>query len=121
MTPLIDMVFILLIFFVVTTTFSKDTGIEIDRPKAKVVTNQEREPYKVAIDSSGNYWSNQKEITLDDLIPQIIEQKREDTALTLLLVPDKRSQVEPLITLMDKLREHDISKFAIAADQKEND
>ncbi len=117
MTPLIDMIFILLIFFVVTTTFTKESGIQIERAKAETAVMITDELLLLAISKEGEYWLEGKQWPLSELIPELVLRTKGNDKLTTIITPDKESQVEPLITLMDRLRDHDISRFTIGAKQ----
>jgi biopolymer transport protein ExbD len=110
MTPLIDMVFLLLIFFVVTTTFTKETGI-----KAKAATSQiiNRNLLVVAIDAKGDYWYDKSKRSIDEVVRLVLDAKKENDDLNIVIVPDKDGRIEPLVTLMDRLRSYDISKFSL--------
>jgi biopolymer transport protein ExbD len=113
LTPLIDMVFILLIFFVVTTTFTKETGITVKKAKAATSEIINNNIFAVAIDTTGTYWHDSKKVAVDDVVAQIEKQLNQDGELSIVIIPDKNGLVEPLITIMDKLRARSITKFSI--------
>lgn len=119
MTPLIDMVFILLIFFVVTTTFTKETGIKVDKAKAATTQIINKNLLLVAIDKSGSYWHDKKKYPLPSLVSLILEQNELNPALNIVIIPDKNGRVEPLITLMDNLRGHKITRFSLGTQRKD--
>ncbi|MDX1519422.1 MAG: biopolymer transporter ExbD, partial [Gammaproteobacteria bacterium] len=56
LTPLIDMVFILLIFFLVTASFTKEAGIEVDRPTAQTAVRQEKGSLIIGVSETGEIW-----------------------------------------------------------------
>ena len=60
LTPMIDMVFILLIFFVVTSSFVKETGIEVTRPSAETAVRQEHASILVAVTKTGEIWIDKR-------------------------------------------------------------
>jgi len=64
LTPLIDMVFILLIFFMVTSSFVKETGVEIRRPEAKTAMLQEQSRILITLTGNGLVWIDRKEIDI---------------------------------------------------------
>ncbi len=113
MTPLIDMVFILLIFFVVTTTFNKETGIKIQKARASTSQIINKNLLTVAIDESGRYWYDKNMRTLDALVAILHDEYTNNEDLNIVIIPDKRGQVEPLITLLDKLRVKNITRFSL--------
>jgi biopolymer transport protein ExbD len=113
MTPLIDMVFLLLIFFAVTTNFTKETGIDVDKAKASTSRIINRNLFLISISKSGEYWYNQGQRTVDHIMSAVIEEKKKNDELNIVLIPDRDGRVEPLISLMDALRGNGIYKFSI--------
>ncbi|MBN1306300.1 MAG: biopolymer transporter ExbD [Chitinispirillaceae bacterium] len=113
MTPLIDMVFLLLIFFVVTTTFTKETGIKV--AKARAATSQiiNRNLLIIAVDDKGHYWYDKSRRPLDEIVATVAAAYGENNELNIVIVPDKNGRVEPLIALMDRLRNRGISSFSL--------
>lgn len=71
MSPLIDCVFILLIFFIVTTTFVKETGVEVDKPRAISATMLEKESLMIAITDEGKVIYGGKEIGVGGVQPLV--------------------------------------------------
>ena len=62
MTPMLDVVFILLIFFIVTASFVKEAGIEVNRPEAATAVKKERANILVAISDKGEIWINKRRV-----------------------------------------------------------
>jgi biopolymer transport protein ExbD len=113
MTPLIDMVFLLLIFFAATTNFTKETGIQVDKAKAATSRIINRDLVLISISKDREYWYNQAQHSAADIVNQISEEKKKNTSINVVIIPDRDGRVEPLITLMDKLRSNGLSKFSI--------
>lgn len=113
MAPLIDMVFLLLIFFVVTTTFTKETGIKVDKARATTAQIIHKNLMVVSIDKDGKYWTDGAVRALDDIVGLVVESHQKNGELNVVVVPDKRAAVEPLIALLDQLRARNISRFSI--------
>lgn len=118
MTPLIDMVFILLIFFVVTTTFTKETGIVVEKAKAATSEIINKDLFTVAVDVEGHYWHDKKEYTLDELVPLVLQSFEGNRETNVVIVPDKKGLVEPLIAIMDRLRAEEITRFSLGTERK---
>ena len=104
MTPLIDMVFLLLIFFMVSTTFVKDSKLDIERPGASTATAASTRSLRVSIDRSGT-------ITMDNVPvrPWMVQSRvREGLASgadgNVLVVSDRRVPAETLIEVVDQCR-----------------
>ena len=113
MTPLIDMVFLLLIFFAVTTNFTKETGIKVDKAGTKTARIFDKELLLISIDKDGIYWYNGKIQQIENIIPDVVKEFKSKTDMRIVLIPDKGGIVDPLIQLMDALRASGISKFSI--------
>ena len=113
MTPLIDMVFLLLIFFAVTTNFTKETGIKVDKAGTRTARILDKELLLISVDKDGNYWYNGKIQQLENIIPEVVKEIKSKTDMTVVLIPDKGGIVDPLIQLMDALRARGISRFSI--------
>jgi len=71
-TPMLDIVFIMLIFFIVTTSFVKETGIDPKRPVAETSVAKPRGNILIGIDIAGNIWMNNRRIELNQ-IRQLVE------------------------------------------------
>ncbi len=117
MAPLIDMVFILLIFFVVTTTFTKETGIVVEKAKASTAESINTNLLTVAIDIDGNYWHNEQQRTVDELILTVITAFEENSETNVVLIPDCNGTVEHLVTIMDRLRAEEITRFSLGTER----
>ena len=65
MTPMIDIVFIMLIFFIVTTSFVKETGIEVSRPSADTAERKEKGSILIGIRGNGEIWMDNRQIDPD--------------------------------------------------------
>lgn len=115
LTPLIDIVFILLIFFLVTTTFAKELGVSVDRPHAQSATAQTGEIVRVAV-------SRQGAITVDGQptsafrVEAEVRAKMGTKSQSVLLVADKAVDAETLVQLMDACRQGGAKNVALAVD-----
>jgi biopolymer transport protein ExbD len=113
MTPLIDMVFLLLIFFAVTTNFTKETGIKVDKASTTTAKILDRELLLISIDKKGNYWFDGSVRQIDEIISSVVRDSKTRPDLSIVLIPDKGGIVDPLIKLMDALRSRGITKFSL--------
>ena len=118
MTPLIDMVFILLIFFVVTTTFTKETGITVKKAKAATSEVINEHLFTVALNSDGEYWHESKQYDIQTIVAAIEQAILSDDETHIVIIPDKDGRVEPLIAILDELRAKDITKFSLGTEKK---
>lgn len=118
MTPLIDMVFLLLIFFAVTTNFTKETGIQVDKASASTARILSRNLLLIAVDDKGNYWYNGSIQSAVSIVTMVQKEIASQPGSTVILLPDKNGRVEPLIGLMDVLRQRGITRFSIGTKKK---
>ena len=115
MTPMLDIVFIMLIFFVVTASFVKETGIEINRPQASTATPKETANIKIAIDSQDAIWLDKRKVD-ERTVKAILERMHlENPQGTLIIQADKKSTNDKLVSVMDAARQAGISAISIAA------
>jgi biopolymer transport protein ExbD len=113
MTPLIDMVFLLLIFFAVTTNFTKETGITVDKASAVTARILNKDIVMVAIDSKGAYWYDGRVRPAAEVVTLVKEDLAGKPEMNVVLLPDKNGRIEPLIKLMDAFRMRGINRFSI--------
>lgn len=102
--PLIDVVFILLIFFLATSTFVRDTGVNVNRPEAAVTTNLEPSSFRVSIVSSGDCYAEGGRASLDQLRSMISARAAHDRELAVVVIPDVEVSSGRLIEVMDTAR-----------------
>jgi biopolymer transport protein ExbD len=107
LAPLIDVVFILLLFFVVTTTFTRETQLKVDLPEAASGTLPQQTEVKqleVVIDIEGNYSLNGKALLksdLDALMAALSKESGGDNSLPLIISADGKTPHQAVITAMD--------------------
>ena len=120
--PLIDVVFLLLIFFMVTTTFDKFSTIVINLPEAtKNPREVKLEPIELSIDASGRYYvRNQLLINtqLDTLRRSLAEAAGPNKNLPLLISADGQAPHQAVVTALDAARQENIINISIATRQR---
>jgi len=119
MTPLIDMVFILLIFFVVTTSFVSETGLDIQRPQSSSSETLPRENIPVAIGADGRITVDGRRVALLSIRPFIQKRLRTQPGLAVVLVADKAVSVDRVVRVMDEIRTAGINEVALATAAKD--
>ena len=70
-TPMLDVVFILLIFFIVTATFIKETGIDVNRPEAETAVKKEKANILIAINKNNEIWIDRRMVDISSVRPNI--------------------------------------------------
>lgn len=114
LTPMLDVVFIMLIFFIVTASFVKEAGIEVDRPVAKTAYSKKNANIIVAINANNEIWMDRKRIKPQGVRGQIERMHAENPEGSVIIQADKDSQSEALLTVMAAAREAKVN-VAIAA------
>ncbi|HHJ80590.1 MAG TPA: biopolymer transporter ExbD [Candidatus Tenderia electrophaga] len=118
LTPLIDVVFLLLIFFMVTTTFREESEIEIDLPQASnQPVEQVGNPLEVVIDRDGRFYIGQKLVIntqLDTLKRALRKAKGDRKNPPLIISADAKSPHQAVVTAMDAARQVGLVRMSIA-------
>ena len=116
--PLIDIVFLLLVFFMLTSTFVTPEAIELELPESSSAQSSEITPITVALNQAGELSLNGTRIPLKQLqsalLPLIADNK--ETPIT--LKSDAQTQVQQLLEVMDKIRQAGATNIALATTQK---
>ena len=115
LSPLLDMVFILLIFFVVTTTFDRDTGVKVKRPKASSASKIKDSTVKIAITREGTVHIFEKQVDFDVLEGVLKREKSREPSLKAVIIADDNSLTSAVVKVIDKCNLAGISDVSIAA------
>ena len=117
-TPLIDMVFILLIFFAVNSSFIEETGVEVDRPTAQTAQRQDQAGVLIAVTKDGEIWIEQKRIDVRAVRSYVEQLHAESPEASALIMADKRAQTGIVMQVLDQTRLAGISRVAVAATEE---
>ncbi|MGD8977393.1 MAG: biopolymer transporter ExbD [Gammaproteobacteria bacterium] len=115
-TPMLDIVFIMLIFFIVTTSFIKETGIDPNRPEAATAIKQERGNILVGISATGDIWMNKRKVELAQVRQMVEQAKAESPEASVVIVTDEKAPTGILIDLMDQIRLGGVQNVSVAAE-----
>lgn len=122
-TPLIDVVFLLLIFFMVSTTFSKESHLAIDLPEADgKLIESDIESIEILINEEGNYSLNDVPLInrqLDTLMSGLSELSAGDTSIPLIITADAKTSHQAVITAMDAAGRAGFAHLSITTQQPE--
>jgi biopolymer transport protein ExbD len=118
LTPLIDVVFLLLIFFMVSTTFDRHAKLKVQLPEADTkVSQQATDPVVLSIDAKGKYYINDRQVIntqLDTLKAALQKSTEGNTDITLLLRADGRTPHQAVVRAMDAAAQLGLTKLSIA-------
>ncbi|MYE07951.1 MAG: biopolymer transporter ExbD [Oligoflexia bacterium] len=118
LTPMLDVVFIMLIFFIVTTSFVKESGIDVSRPSAKTAKKKQQAAILVAINQSGEVWIQRRKVDIRSVRANIERLHAESPEGTVVIQADKRSETGLLVDVMDQIRLAGVESIAVSAEQK---
>ncbi|EMR13780.1 biopolymer transport protein ExbD/TolR [Methylophaga lonarensis MPL] len=116
MTPLIDMVFILLIFFIVTTSFVRETGVDVTRPSAQTATSKERANIMVSIRANDEIWMDGRQIDRRAVRANVERMHAENPEGAVIILADRDAKTGLLIEVMDQARLAGVANVSIAAE-----
>ncbi|PHR29395.1 MAG: biopolymer transporter ExbD [Desulfotalea sp.] len=119
MAPLVDLIFLLLIFFIVTTSFVRETGIEVDRPSASTAVAQQKGNILIGISEEGLVFFDNKEIDVRAVRAHVERALAETPETGVVIVADRASHTGVVIQVMDQCRLSGAKNVAIAAAVKE--
>jgi biopolymer transport protein ExbD len=117
MTPMLDVVFIMLIFFIVTASFVKEAGIDVNRPEAATAVKKDRAGILIAISDKGEIWINKRRIDERAVQANIERLHAENPQGTVVIQADKKATTETLIKVMDASRAAGVYDVSIAAQE----
>ncbi len=116
MTPMLDVVFILLIFFIVTAVFVKEPGIEVDRPE--VTSLQDRKPVIIiAVSSEDEVWINKKEVDIRDIRPEIEALRADNPKGEAIIQGDATAKFSVVYEVMETLQQVGIPAQYISVEE----
>ena len=116
-TPMLDIVFIMLIFFIVTTSFVKETGVEVNRPNASTAVRDERGNILIAITANDEIWIDKRRVDLISVRANVERLKAENPEGSVIIQADKSSKTVFLVETMDQVRLAGVQNVSIAAEQ----
>jgi biopolymer transport protein ExbD len=117
LTPMIDVVFLLLIFFMISTTFVETSGLSIKLPEASTtIADQEPKEVKVYLSKEGVITVGKQVMTVAALQAHLKTFGKESSQMTFLLYADKEALHGKVVELMDSAKKAEFGKLAIAAE-----
>ena len=117
-TPMLDIVFIMLIFFIVTATFVKESGIDVTRPDAETAVKQNRVAILIAIRDNNEIWINRRQVALASVRANVEKLHAENPQGGAVIQADREAETGVLIEIMDQVRLAGVGAISIAAEEK---
>lgn len=115
LTPMLDVVFIMLIFFIVTSSFVKESGIEVNRPTAKSAVLVKSGNILVALSPNGEIWIDKRQVDLKAVGANIKRLHAEMPKSSVIVQADKEAKSGKLIELIDAIKTAGIANVSVAS------
>ncbi len=114
-TPMMDVVFILLIFFIVTASFVKEAGIDVTKPNAQTAEQKERANILIAIDKNNQVWINRRVVDIRSVTANVQRLLAENPQSSVVIQADEKSENGVFVRVMDGTKLAGVDNIAIAA------
>jgi len=115
LTPMLDVVFIMLIFFIVTASFIKEAGIDVSRPDAPTAESQDDAAILIAISANDEIWIDRHETEPNGVRTMIERLHAENPKGSIVIQADEESTHETLVIVMEAAKQAGVANVAIAA------
>lgn len=116
MTPMLDIVFIMLIFFIVTTSFVKEAGIDVNKPEASQAEKKPSANIFIAIRANGEVWMDKRMVDVERVGANIERLLAEQPTDIVVIQADKEAKHGVVVEVMNQIKEAGIDKISIAAE-----
>ena len=116
-TPMLDIVFIMLIFFIVTTSFTKETGATIIKPQAEQAIALKTGTILIGILPNDDIWMAKRQIELREVRQMVERAKAENPEGSVVIIADKGSRIGTVTEVMDQVRLAGVEGIAISAEK----
>ncbi|MCK5880940.1 MAG: biopolymer transporter ExbD [Sinobacterium sp.] len=117
LTPMLDVVFIMLIFFIVTATFVREPGVDIVRPFAATASNVANQKLLIAITDKGEVWIDKKAVKKHEVFQSIEALRAQNPQGALVIQADSEANAEDMAFVIDAAKRAGVSDISLAAVQ----
>ena len=117
-TPMLDVVFILLIFFIVTANFIKEPGLEINRPDSDTAETQENAAILIAVGANDEVWMDGRRIDVRQVKANVVKMLADNPKGSVVIQADEKAVADTIIKVMDGAREAGVSAISLASEPK---
>lgn len=114
MTPMLDIVFIMLIFFIVTAVFVKESGVNVVRPEADTAKNIKRISTIIGVSEESEIWLNKRKIDLEEIRVLVMKIKQENPKGKIVIKADKDSDSGVVVAIIEQLNSIGVAGVSIA-------
>jgi biopolymer transport protein ExbD len=117
-TPMLDIVFIMLIFFIVTTSFTKETGATIIKPLAEQAIALQNGTILIGIRPNGEIWMAKQQVELREVRQRVERARAENPEGSVVIVADRGARIGTVTQVMDQVRLAGVEGVAISAERR---
>ena len=117
LTPMLDVVFIMLIFFIVTSTFVKESGVDVTRPNAETAVPTDASSIQIGIAANNQIWIDKRQVDKRAVRANVEKGLAESPGAAVVIVADALSNTETLIDVMDQARLAGATSVSVATDE----
>ena len=116
-TPMLDIVFIMLIFFIVTTSFTKETGVSIIKPVAGQAAAIQNGTILIGVRPNDDIWMEKRQVELREVRQMVERARAENPEGSVVIVADKGSRIGTLAQVMDQVKMAGVQGISISAEK----
>ena len=116
MTPMLDIVFIMLIFFIVTATFIKDAGVDVRKPEAQTAEKKDKAAILIAVTSTDEIWINRSEVEVDAVRSEVEKLHAENPRGTVVVQADEQAKAKLVLDVIEAARAAGVPNVALSAE-----
>lgn len=120
LTPMLDVVFIMLIFFIVTSSFIKESGIEVNRPQAETASSKAKGNILIAVTADGQVWLDKQQIDVRTVRSHVERLRQEQPEGIVVVQADRDARTGLVVQVMDQARMAGVADVALAASSESN-
>lgn len=114
MTPMLDIVFIMLIFFIVTAVFVKESGVEVVRPESVTAKEVKRVSTLIGITAEDEIWINKRKVALEEVRTIVMKLKQENPKGNVVITADSQSKSKTVVAVVEQLNQIGVAGVSIA-------
>ena len=118
LTPMLEVVFIMLIFFIVTANFIKEPGLEINRPDSDTAETQENAAILIAVGSNDEVWMDGRRIDVRQVKANVVKMLADNPKGSVVIQADEQAVADTIIKVMDGAREAGVNAISLASEPK---
>ena len=117
LAPFVDILFLLVTYFLMNATLANNTSIKIELPKSDTSQSAETQPLTIVINQENQIFVNDKNVTLKDLGREVVARIKDKEKDQVIIRGDKKSSYQMVISVMDELNKAGVTRFNLATDR----